>query len=103
MLAAEEPDVTDGLLLLSYPLHPPRGKQELRTQHFPRISVPTCFVHGTRDPFGTMEEMKAALELIPATHTLVEVEGGGHDLLVKKAGSELPARVVKEFRALMRI
>jgi uncharacterized protein len=98
MLISMEPDLVDGLLLLSYPLHPPRKPAELRTRHFPKLTRPAFFVHGTRDPFGTIPEMKSALELIPALHTLVEVEGAGHDLLSKKAASELPTRIVKEFQ-----
>ncbi|GAC1674415.1 MAG: alpha/beta hydrolase [Candidatus Acidiferrum sp.] len=106
-ILAAEPEMADGLLegllLLSYPLHPPRKALELRTQHFPRITTAACFVHGTRDPFGTIEEMKGALELIPTAHKLVEVEGAGHDLLGKKNGSELHGRWVKEFQALVKI
>lgn len=80
MLAADEPQLVDGLLLLSYPLHPPRNLSQLRTQHLPRLQTPAMFVHGTRDPFGSSEEMKSALKLIPAKHLFVPVEGAGHDL-----------------------
>lgn len=98
MLVAEEPQLADALLLLSYPLHPPRKPTQLRTSHFPNLAKPTLFVHGTRDPFGSVEEMNAALELIPASHALLEVEGAGHDLLGKNASSELPPRIVNELR-----
>ena len=67
MLAAEQPQLVAGLLLLSYPLHPPRKPLELRTGHFSQLNTPALFVHGGRDPFGSHEEMKAALALIPAT------------------------------------
>ncbi|HET6929964.1 MAG TPA: alpha/beta fold hydrolase [Candidatus Acidoferrum sp.] len=97
MLAAEEPELADGLLLLSYPLHPPRKPNQLRTGHFPKLSTPAFFVHGTRDPFGSTAEMNSALELVPGLHAMLEVEGGGHDLLGKKAGGELPSRVAREF------
>ena len=80
MLAADEPHLVDGLLLLSYPLHPPRKPSQLRTQHLPRLETPAMFVHGTRDPFGSIEEMESALKRIPAKHFLVPVEGAGHDL-----------------------
>jgi predicted alpha/beta-hydrolase family hydrolase len=80
MLAAEEPNFADALLLLSYPLHPPRKPQELRTGHFGSIQIPAVFVHGTRDTFGTVEEMRAALTLIPARTDLAVVEGAGHSL-----------------------
>jgi hypothetical protein len=103
MLVAEEPQLADGLLLLSYPLHPPRKPAELRTSHFPRLTTPAFFVHGTRDPFGTIAEMKSALELIPASHTLFEVEGAGHDLLPKKSAGELPARIVNAFQSFLKM
>jgi predicted alpha/beta-hydrolase family hydrolase len=80
MLAAEEPNVADALLLLSYPLHPPHKPQAPRTGHFGSIQIPALFVHGTRDTFGTIEEMCAALTLIPARTDLAEVEGAGHSL-----------------------
>ncbi len=62
LLAAETPAVADALLLLSYPLHPPRKPEQLRTQHFPQLRTPALFIHGTRDPFGSIEEMTAALD-----------------------------------------
>ena len=97
MLASEEPELADGLLLLSYPLHPPRKPNQLRTGHFSKLSTPAFFVHGTRDPFGTTAEMNSALELIPGPHAMMELVGAGHDLLGKKAANELPSRVVSEF------
>src|SRR5258706_5060543 len=87
MLASSDPGVAEGPLLLSYPLHPPRRPAELRTTHFPKLTTPAIFVHGSRDPFGTMEEMRVALDLIPAPTTLVEIEGAGHDL----KGGKIPA------------
>jgi uncharacterized protein len=101
MLLAEEPQLADGLLLLSYPLHPPRRPDQLRTSHFPRLAKPAFFVHGTRDAFGSIGEMESALELIPARRALLEVEGAGHDLLGKNTASELLARIVKEFRSFL--
>jgi len=98
MLAAEHPDVAAGLLLLSYPLHPPRKPAELRTSHFPQLHTPALFVHGGRDPFGSHEEMKAALKLIPASTLMLEVEGAGHELLGKKANEDLPFRIVEAFQ-----
>ena len=80
MLASEEPDAADALLLLSYPLHPPRKPQDLRTGHFGSIQTRALFVHGTRDAFGSIDEMRAALPLIPARTDLAIVEGAGHSL-----------------------
>jgi len=98
MLAAEQPELIAGLLLLSYPLHPPRKPAELRTAHFPQLKTPALFVHGGRDPFGSHDEMKTALPLIPAQTTLLEIEGAGHELLGKKSEENLPARIVQAFR-----
>jgi predicted alpha/beta-hydrolase family hydrolase len=80
LLAAETPGVADALLLLSYPLHPPRKPEQLRTQHFPQLRTPVLFIHGTRDTFGSIEEMAAALTAIPARHQLVAIEKAGHEL-----------------------
>ena len=80
MLAAEEPEIATGLLLFSYPLHPPNKPEQLRTAHFPSLRTPGLFVHGDADPFGSPEEMRAALELIPAPTRLITIERAGHDL-----------------------
>lgn len=101
MLVAEEPQVADGLILLSYPLHPPQKRDQLRTAHFPKLAQPSFFVHGTRDPFGTVEEMRAAVELIPAPHALLEIDGGRHDLLGKSGSDELSRRVALEFQSFI--
>jgi predicted alpha/beta-hydrolase family hydrolase len=99
MLLAEDA-VADGLLLLSYPLHPPGKPEQLRTQHLPDLHVPTLFVEGTRDPFGTIQEIEAARKLIPAKTELVVVEGAGHDLGFKGKSKrqDLPQTVVARFR-----
>jgi predicted alpha/beta-hydrolase family hydrolase len=80
MLAAEEPEVADALLLLSYPLHPPGKPEQLRTGHLPMLRTPALFVHGSQDPFAATEELREALALIPARTALVELEHAGHDL-----------------------
>ncbi|MBV9246369.1 MAG: dienelactone hydrolase family protein [Methylobacteriaceae bacterium] len=80
MLAADEPDVAAGLLLFSYPLHPPGKPEQLRTAHFPRLRIPAVFVHGTRDSFGTLEELQLAITAIPGPTRIIPVEGAGHDL-----------------------
>ncbi|MEO8592400.1 MAG: alpha/beta family hydrolase [Candidatus Solibacter sp.] len=80
MLAAEQTGAADGLLLLSYPLHPPKKPEQLRTAYFPQWQTPALFVHGTRDPFGSVEELRQAMAAIPARVELMPVEGAGHDL-----------------------
>ena len=95
MLAAEDPGLVEGLLLLSYPLHPPKKPQQLRTPHFPDLRTPALFVHGTRDDFGSIDEMRAALQLIPAHTTLVPIEGAGHDL--NRGKFDVEQLVVRQF------
>ncbi len=99
MLCAGEPDLVAGLLLLSYPLHPPRKPAQLRVQHLPELQVPALFVHGTRDPFGSVEEMEAAVKMIPAKTKLFTVHGAGHDLGFngKAVREEVVAEVVTVF------
>ena len=80
MLAAEDSSTADGLMLLSYPLHPPRMPEKLRTDHFPALRMPALFVHGTRDPFGTIAEMESAVAIIPARTQLRPIEKGAHNL-----------------------
>jgi len=95
IVAADNPGLVDGLLLFSYPLHPPGKPDQLRTKHFRELQTPVWFVHGSRDPFGSLDEMKAAIELIPAPVTLIEIEGAGHDLAPYRA--DVVSRVVEAF------
>jgi len=89
----------EGLLLLSYPLHAPSRPDQPRTQHLPNLHVPTLFVHGTRDPFGSIEEIEVARKLIPAKNDLLVVEGAGHDLGFKGKikREDLPKAVLARF------
>src|SRR2546425_4377801 len=80
MLSADEPGLAEGLLLLSYPLHTPRRPSALRTAHFPTLHTRALFVHGARDPFGSIEEMRRALGRISGPAAPVEIAGAGHDL-----------------------
>lgn len=99
MLCAEQPNLAAGLLLFSYPLHPPRRPEQQRTQHLPDLHTPTLFVSGTRDPFGSIPELERAIKMIPAKTKLVSVEGAGHDLGFKGKArkEELPVKVLEEF------
>jgi predicted alpha/beta-hydrolase family hydrolase len=103
MLCAEEPDLAAALLLLSYPLHPPRRPEQQRTQHLPDLRTPTLFVSGTRDPFGSIEELQRAIKMIPAKTKLLPIEGAGHDLGFKgkTKKEELPKQIVSEFTAFI--
>ncbi len=93
LLASEDRSVCDALLLLSYPLHPPNKPDQLRTSHFERLYTPALFVHGTNDPFGTAEEMSAALRSIPGATGLSIVEGAGHDL--ERGKFDIASRIVE--------
>ena len=93
--AAAEPQLAEALLLLSYPLHPPRKRTELRTRHFSDLRTPPLFVHGTRDPFGSIAELEEARTLIPARTELLPIPGAGHELMSDGNREELP-RVISE-------
>ena len=69
-----------GLVLISYPLHPPGRPDRLRTEHLPQVAVPTLFVSGTRDAFGTPAELDAAAGLVAGPVTQAWIDGGDHGL-----------------------
>ena len=95
MLVADDPALVDALLLLSYPLHPPRRPNQRRVQHFASLRTPVLFVHGSRDPFGSVAELDEARRSIPGRTALIAVKGAGHDLT---RGGQLPlATVVRTF------
>ena len=72
-----------GLVFFGYPLHPPGKPGQRRDRHLPAIALPMLFLHGTRDPFGTPDEMRELTEGLP-TSTLELVDGGDHSLAVPK-------------------
>jgi hypothetical protein len=78
-LGADAPAVA-GLLLVSYPLHPPGRPDKLRVEHFPELEVPCLFVSGTRDAFGTPAELEKQTAAIPGPVTHHWVEGKDHAL-----------------------
>lgn len=92
ILLAADPAVADALLLLSYPLHPPKKPQQMRTQHFPDLGTPTMFVQGTKDEFATIEEIDATRKLVAGKNELLVIEGAGHSL-----GPKFAERVVEAF------
>jgi predicted alpha/beta-hydrolase family hydrolase len=101
MLLATEPELASALLLQSYPLHPPGRPRDLRIAHLPDLRVPTLFVSGTTDPFGSPAELDRARALIPGRTALLQVHGG-HDLgwSRKRADAALPARIAEAFLGL---
>ena len=98
LIAAAEPGLVDHLLLLSYPLHPPQRPAELRTAHFPKVQTNALFVDGTRDGFGSIDEVAAALRLIPARTNLLPIRGAGHQLMTKRNSAEVLKIIVQTFQ-----
>ena len=74
-----------GLLCLGYPFHPPDKPTQLRTAHLADLKTPALIVQGTRDPFGTREEVAAYKH--SKTIKLVWLEDGDHDLKPRKSVS----------------
>lgn len=95
--------VADGLpaaalVLISYPLHPPGKVEKLRVEHFPQLDLPCLFISGTRDAFGTPEEIEHHTAAIPGPVTHVWVDGGRHDL--KGADAAIAAEVAAWLRTI---
>jgi uncharacterized protein len=82
--AGDVPDVA-GLVLLGYPLHPPGKQDQLRTRHLSQIKAPMLFVQGSRDAFGTPQELRPILKTLKAPTELYEVAGGDHSFKVLKS------------------
>ena len=81
--AAGSPDV-EGLVFLGYPLHPPGKVDQLRAKHLSDIKVPMLFVQGSRDTFGTPDELRPIIKELKAPADLYVVEGGDHSFKVLK-------------------
>jgi predicted alpha/beta-hydrolase family hydrolase len=69
-----------GLVCIGYPLHPPKKPDQLRTAHLPQVRVPSLFISGTRDEFGSPDELRAACALMGVHPTLTFIDGGRHEL-----------------------
>jgi predicted alpha/beta-hydrolase family hydrolase len=96
---AEDPLPARGLALISYPLHPPGKPDTLRVEHLPRLDVPCLFIHGTRDPFATPDELQHWTASIPGEVTHHWVDGKGHDL---KGADKVIASTVAEWISALR-
>jgi len=84
-VAAAQPDDIDGLVFLGYPLHPPGRPDKPRSEHLPKIKAPMLFVQGSRDAFGTKQEIETIIKKLklPAEH--YSIEGGDHSFKVPKS------------------
>lgn len=94
-----------GLVLLGYPLHPPGRPHQPRVAHLPAIASPTLFVQGSEDPFGTPDELRAAIAAMRCEARMVVVEGGGHSFELKggkRAASAALERVYDEVATWVR-
>ena len=82
MAASDGEDVlrVAGVVCIGYPLHPPKKPEQLRTEHLPRLTSKTLFISGTRDEFGTPEELASAFSLLPSPPVVHFIEGGRHEL-----------------------
>lgn len=84
---ADDPLHVAGLVLMSYPLHPPGKPEKLRVEHLPGMTVPTLCISGTKDTFGTPEELRAAFSVVPGDVTWKFLENKRHELA--KADDEI--------------
>jgi predicted alpha/beta-hydrolase family hydrolase len=83
-----------GVVCIGYPLHPPKKPEQLRVEHLPRLGVKALFISGTRDEFGTPEELASAFALLPSPPTVQFIEGGRHEL---KGHDERVATLLKDW------
>ena len=89
-VAAADADLpVAGLVLLGYPLHPPGQPQKLRDAHLPSVRRPMLFVQGSRDAFGTPDELSPILARLTPPPALYVIEGGDHSI---KLGRKDPVR-----------
>lgn len=91
---AEDALQVAGVACFGYPLHPPKKPEQLRTEHLPRVTTKALFISGTRDEFGTPEELESAFSLLPLPPVVHFIEGGRHEL---KGHDEHVARLVKDW------
>jgi predicted alpha/beta-hydrolase family hydrolase len=94
--AFEDGPPVSGIVLLGYPLHPPGRASERRDAHFPSIRCPILFVQGSRDAFGTPEELDPAMAMLPQKAALHVVAGGDHSFKIARASREAQTAALGE-------
>jgi predicted alpha/beta-hydrolase family hydrolase len=96
MVAADDADLGLGLVLLGYPLHPPGNAEKLRVEHFSRLRIPTLFVSGTRDAFGTPAELKRHAKKLKGPVSFHWIQSGDHGFKPLKSSGSTVAGVLDE-------
>jgi predicted alpha/beta-hydrolase family hydrolase len=101
-VAAQGIDGVTGLVYLGYPLHPPGKPGQRRDQHLPDITLPMLFVQGTRDLFGTADDIRALLPRLNPRTVLFDVVDGDHSFKtrVKVTGKKPDAVLAEIFDAV---
>jgi predicted alpha/beta-hydrolase family hydrolase len=95
---ATEAGLCAGLVLLGYPLHPPKKPERLRIEHWPELTAPTLFVQGTRDALCERRLLESALERLAAPHRVVWIEDGDHSLEVRRSSGRSAEEALQEAR-----
>ena len=95
----EDPVPALGLVLLGYPLHPPGKSDQLSVEHFPRLRMPVLFASGTRDAFGTPDELKTHAKQVKGKVSFHWIESGDHGFKPLKSSGLTPASVLTNVAA----
>jgi predicted alpha/beta-hydrolase family hydrolase len=98
-LAAAGVDGLRALVFLGYPLHSPKRRDDLRSEHLPRIRLPMLFIQGDRDPFGTPAELEPIANSLSPKPRIFAIAGGDHSFKVAKrdgGGPEVHTRIQDE-------
>lgn len=85
---------TVGLVLCGYPFHPPRKPERTRLAHWPRITCPTLVLQGTRDPFGTRDEIEGYD--LPGNAKVTFLEDGEHDWKPRKSSGLTQNQLIEQ-------
>jgi len=95
-VAADNSLPLSGLVYLGYPLHPPGKPDQRRDRHLPSIKAPMLFVQGSKDAFGTSDEIRALLPQLNRSTVLHEIDGGDHSFKVPARSGRTQAAVLEE-------
>ena len=76
-MIADEMNVR-GVVVFGYPFHPPGKPQQLRTAHLESMRTPALIVQGTRDEFGSRDEV--AQYSLSKNIRIEWIEGANHSL-----------------------